>query len=66
MVEKSQVLPKSNPNSKSERNLPSKVATLALLTFSFMVGEVAHFLPTVTRCTNIPGLFRPVNIKRIR
>ena len=27
----------------------SQVATLALLTLSFMVGEVAHFLPTVTR-----------------
>jgi len=26
----------------------SQVATLALLTLSFMVGEVAHFLPTVT------------------
>ena len=27
----------------------SQVATLTLLTLSFMVGEVAHFLPTVTR-----------------
>ena len=66
MVEKSQVLPKSNPNSKNEGNLLFKVATLALLTLSFMVGEVAHFLPTVTRCTNIPGLFRPVNMNRNR
>ena len=66
MVEKSQVLPKSNPNSKNEGNLLFKVATLALLTLSFMVGEVAHFLPTVTRCTNIPGLFRLVNMNRNR
>ena len=41
----------SNSGDKAgEGGLPGRkqLATLALLTMSFMVGEVAHFLPTVT------------------
>ena len=34
---------------KSEGLGGSQVVTLTLLTLSFMVGEVAHFLPMVTR-----------------
>ena len=36
----------------------SQVATLTLLTLSFMVGEVAHFLPTVTRSNLISRVSR--------
>ena len=35
-------------NSETRRFSLSRVGTLGLLTLSYMVGEVAHFLPAIT------------------